>query len=95
MRAAGRSSKERSRRSSGSRRPRAGPRALTGTYLAAFVGLSLPIVGAGVALAEGVSTRVTLLAFAIAVGIGIVTSAIKLVSGPHGPTSRAAVAKAS
>ena len=56
--------------------------ALAGTYLAAFVGLSVPIVGAGVALAEGVSPRVTLLAFAIAVALGIVGSAIKLLGGP-------------
>jgi MFS family permease len=57
--------------------------ALAGIYLAAFVGLSLPIVGAGVALAEGVSPRVTLLAFALAVAIGIVASAIKLLGGPR------------
>jgi MFS family permease len=62
--------------------------ALAGTYLAAFVGLSLPIVGAGVALAEGVSPRVTLLAFAIAVGIGIVVSAITLLARIHGPIPR-------
>jgi urease accessory protein UreF len=52
--------------------------ALAATSLAAFVGLSLPIVGAGVALAEGVSPRVTLLAFATAVATGIVASAVKL-----------------
>jgi MFS family permease len=62
--------------------------ALAGTYLAAFVGLSLPIVGAGVALAEGVSPRATLLAFAIAIAVGIVTSAIKLLGGPQGPVPR-------
>jgi hypothetical protein len=69
--------------------------ALAGTYLAAFVGLSLPIVGAGVALAEGVSPRVTLLAFAIAVAIGIVASAVKLLGGRQGPVPRTAVANAS
>ena len=68
--------------------------ALAGTYLAAFVGLSAPIVGAGVALAEGISPRVTILGFAIAVAIGIVASAIKLLPGPHGPLPRPAVAKA-
>jgi MFS family permease len=68
---------------------------LTGTYLAAFLGLSLPIVGSGVALAEGVSPRVTILAFAIAVALGIVTSAIKLLGSEHGRLPRAAIAKAS
>jgi MFS family permease len=61
--------------------PESRAEALAGTYLAAFVGLSVPIVGAGVALAEGVSPRVTLLGFAIAVAIGIVASAIKLLGG--------------
>jgi MFS family permease len=68
--------------------------ALAGTYLAAFVGLSVPIVGAGVALAEGVSPRVTLLAFAIAVAIGIVASAIKLLPGARARVPRAAAAGA-
>jgi MFS family permease len=68
--------------------------ALAGTYLAAFVGLSAPIVGAGIALAEGASPRVTLLAFAIAVAIGIVASAIKLFPGARGRVARAAVAEA-
>jgi MFS family permease len=67
--------------------------ALAGTYLAAFVGLSVPIVGAGVALAEGISPRVTLLAFAIAIAIGIVASAITLLGGPHRPVRRTATAK--
>jgi hypothetical protein len=52
-------------------------------FLAGFIGMSVPIVGAGVALAEGVSPRMTLLAFAIAVAIGIVASAIKLLGGPR------------
>jgi MFS family permease len=68
--------------------------ALAGTYLAAFVGLSVPIVGAGVALAEGVSPRVTLLAFAIAVAIGIVASAIKLLPGARARVPRPAAAGA-
>jgi MFS family permease len=68
--------------------------ALAGTYLAAFVGLSVPIVGAGVALAEGVSPRATLLAFAIAVAIGIVASAIKLLGGARRRVPRPALAKA-
>jgi MFS family permease len=74
--------------------PESRAEALAGTYLAAFVGLSVPIVGAGVALAEGVSPRVTLLAFAIAVAIGIVATAIKLLPGPRTRVARAAAAKA-
>jgi MFS family permease len=75
-------------------RPESRAEALTGLYLAAFAGLSVPIVGAGVALAEGVSARVTLLGFAIAVAIGIVTSAIKLLPGPHGRVLRPTTAEA-
>jgi MFS family permease len=73
--------------------PESRAEALAGTYLAAFVGLSVPIVGAGVALAEGASPRVTLLGFAIAVAIGIVASAIKLLGGARGQAPPAAVAK--
>jgi MFS family permease len=75
--------------------PESRAEALAGTYLAAFVGLSVPIVGAGVALAEGVSPRVTLLAFAIAVAIGIAASAVKLLPGPPRRTLQAATANAS
>jgi hypothetical protein len=75
-------------------RPESRAEALTGLYLAGFVGLSLPIVGAGIALAGGVSPRATILGFAIAVAIGIVASAIKLLPGPRGPALQPAVAKA-
>jgi MFS family permease len=75
-------------------RPESRAEALTGLYLAGFVGLSAPIVGAGVALASGASPRVTILGFAIAVSIGIAASAIKLLGGGHGPVPRAAAAKA-
>jgi MFS family permease len=74
--------------------PESRAEALAGTYLAAFVGLSVPIVGAGVALAGGVSPRVTLLGFAIAIAIGIVASAIKLLGGARGQVPRAAAAEA-
>jgi MFS family permease len=74
--------------------PESRAEALTGLYLAGFVGLSVPIVGAGVALASGVSPRVTILGFAIAVALGIVASAIKLLGGAHGPVPRAATAEA-
>jgi MFS family permease len=70
--------------------PESRAEALAGTYLAAFVGLSVPIIGAGVALAEGISPRVTLLGFAIAVAIGIVASAIKLLGRPRGRVLRRA-----
>jgi MFS family permease len=76
-------------------RPESRAEALSGLFLAGFVGMSVPIVGAGVALAEGVSPRGTLLAFAIAVAIGIVASAIKLLPGPARRTVRAATVKAS
>jgi hypothetical protein len=56
--------------------------------------MSVPIVGAGVALAEGVSPRVTLLAFAVAVAIGIAASAIRLLGGPRARIPRAATADA-
>jgi MFS family permease len=69
-------------------RPESRAEALTGLYLAGFVGLSLPIVGTGVALAEGVSPRATILGFAVAVVIGIVASAIKLLPGPPDRTLR-------
>jgi hypothetical protein len=75
-------------------RPESRAEALTGLYLAGFVGLSVPIVGAGVALASGISPRVTLLGFAIAVAIGIAASAIKLLGGGHGQVPRAAAAEA-
>jgi MFS family permease len=74
-------------------RPESRAEALTGVYLAGFVGLSLPIVGTGVALAEGVSPRVTILGFAIAVAIGIVASAIRLLPGPPRRSLRPAIAR--
>lgn len=52
-------------------------------YVASFIGLSIPIIGAGIALTEGVSPRVTLLGLAILIAAGIVLSAIKLLGGAH------------
>ena len=74
-------------------RPESRAEALTGVYLAGFVGLSAPIVGAGVALASGISPRATILGFATAVALGIVASAIKLLPGPHGRIPRPVVAQ--
>jgi predicted MFS family arabinose efflux permease len=58
---------------------------LTGVFLSAYVGISLPVVGAGIMLARHVTPKVTMLVFAIAVGLGIAASAIKLLSRtpPH------------
>jgi MFS family permease len=49
--------------------PAARAEALAGFFLAGYVGLSVPVVGVGIAL-QYVSVNVTLLVFAIAVGIG-------------------------
>ena len=49
-------------------------------FTAAYVGVSLPVLGAGVAL-EYLSPRVTLLIFAAAVGLGILAAAPLLVRG--------------
>jgi MFS family permease len=56
---------------------------LTGVFLASYVGLSLPVVGAGITLARGVSPKVTILGFAVAVSVGIAASAITLVRRPR------------
>jgi hypothetical protein len=42
--------------------------------IAVFVGLSIPVIGAGVALSEGASAPDTVLGFAIAVGAGVALS---------------------
>jgi len=52
---------------------------LAGMFVAAFVGLSLPVVGVGISLSRHVSPKDTILGFAIAVSAGIAASAIKLV----------------
>jgi len=56
---------------------------LTGVFLAAYVGISLPVVGAGITLARHVTPKVTILGFAIAVTVGITASAIKLLRRPR------------
>jgi hypothetical protein len=55
---------------------------LAGVFLSAYFGLSLPVVGAGITLARNVSPKTRILGFTIAVTLGIVGSAIKLVGGP-------------
>jgi MFS family permease len=69
---------------------------LTGVFLAAYVGISLPVVGAGITLARHVTPKVTILGFATAVTVGIAASAIKLLGrtttpAPVGPTAAAPV----
>ncbi len=49
-------------------------------FLAAYVGISLPVVGAGITLARHVTPKVTILGFAIAVTVGIAAAAIKLLT---------------
>jgi predicted MFS family arabinose efflux permease len=49
--------------------------AMTSTLIiAVFVGLSIPVIGAGVAISEGASAPNTVLGFAIAVGAGVALS---------------------
>jgi len=62
---------------------------LTGVFLASYVGLSLPVVGAGITLARHVTPKVTILGFAIAVTVGITASAITLVGRTAAPASAA------
>jgi MFS family permease len=63
--------------------------ALAGFFLAGYLGLSVPVVGLGIAL-EHTSPRVTLLGFAIAVGVAIVATTPLLVSRTSNvaPTAR-------
>ena len=58
--------------------PERAAESLTGVFLSAYVGISLPVVGAGILLARGVRPKVTILCFAVAVSVGIAASAIKL-----------------
>lgn len=52
-------------------------------FIAGYVGVSLPVVGAGIAL-QHISPRLTLLIFASAVGAGILAAAPHLVRPPGG-----------
>ncbi len=42
--------------------------------IALFVGLSVPVIGAGIALDQGASSSNTVLGFAILVGLGVFAS---------------------
>ena len=62
--------------------------ALAGLFLAGYLGLSFPALGAGVAL-QYVSARDTLLGFAIIVGAGIVATASRLLRDDAPPAALA------
>jgi hypothetical protein len=47
--------------------------------IALFVGLSLPVIGAGVALRQGASAPNTVLVFAVLVGVGVALAGLELV----------------
>jgi membrane protein implicated in regulation of membrane protease activity len=56
--------------------------ALATFFTAAYVGLALPVLGLGIAL-QFLTPRVTLLIFAMAVGLGILAAAPFLARRPH------------
>lgn len=62
--------------------------ALAGVFLAAYLGLALPVLGLGVASAAGVVLRVSLLGFSVLVLVLLATSAVLLRRhpAPAGPT---------
>ena len=62
--------------------------ALAGLFLAGYLGLSFPAVGAGIAL-QYVSARDTLLAFAVIVGVGILATASRLLANETPPAALA------
>jgi hypothetical protein len=49
--------------------------------IALFIGLSIPVIGAGIALDRGASGPNTVLVFAIAVGLGVAASGLQLLKG--------------
>jgi MFS family permease len=62
--------------------------ALAGLFLAGYLGLSFPALGAGIAL-QYVSPRDTLLGFAVIVGVGIVATASRLLGNEAPPAALA------
>jgi hypothetical protein len=46
--------------------------------IALFIGLSVPVIGAGVALDQGASSSDVVLVFAIVVGVGVLLSGLAL-----------------
>jgi hypothetical protein len=57
--------------------------------IALFVGLSVPVIGAGVALNQGTSAPDTVLWFAIVVGLAVSVSGWALLGRRHGGTAQA------
>jgi MFS family permease len=55
---------------------------LTGVFLATYVGISLPVVSAGITLARHVTPKVTILGFGIAITLGIAAAAPTLLRRP-------------
>jgi MFS family permease len=49
--------------------------------IALYVGLSIPVIGAGIALDRGASTSNTVLGFAIVVGLGVAGAGWQLLAG--------------
>jgi MFS family permease len=60
---------------------------LTGVFLASYLGISVPVIGAGITLARHVTPKVTLLSFAIGVTVGIAGAAFTLFARPAAPAS--------
>lgn len=54
--------------------------------IAVFVGLSVPVIGAGVALSEGASAPDTVLVFAILVALGVLLSGWLLLGRAQRPS---------
>jgi hypothetical protein len=48
--------------------------------IALFIGLSIPVIGAGVALDRGASAANTVLVFAILVALGVAASGLQLLT---------------
>jgi len=62
--------------------------AMTSTLIiSAFVGLSIPVIGAGIALDLGASAPNTVLGFAIAVGVGVALSGWALLRSQRRPAN--------
>jgi MFS family permease len=59
---------------------------LAGLFLAGYLGLSVPVIGIGIAL-QHVSARVALLGFAVLVGVGVLAVARRLLAGPRPTTT--------
>ncbi|QEC49861.1 MFS transporter [Baekduia soli] len=64
--------------------PESRAEALAGLFLAGYVGLSVPVVGVGIAL-QHLSVRTTLLGFALVVGAAMVAAAPRLLAAEPGP----------